>query len=162
MNEAFLDLSKALSSFNQDDDLEEINITQYDPNSSPVMLVAFQHSESSDLNELRLTAENYVRNELIRLEGIADVEVDGAEELEVLVETNDYLLNSFNLDVSTLVSKIESYNRNISGGSIVEMGKRYIVRGISELEAGSGPGGDHCEDGMPLPKNPRENGSRCF
>jgi len=134
MNEAFLDLSKALSSFNQDSDLEEINITQYDPNATPVMLVAFQHTESSDLNELRLTAENYVKNELIRLEGIADVEVDGAEELEVLVETNDYLLNSFNLDISTLTSKIENYNRNISGGSIVEMGKRYIVRGISELK----------------------------
>lgn len=134
MNEAFLDLSKALSSYNQDSELEEINITQYDPNARPVMLVAFQHSESTDLNELRKTAENYVKNELIRLEGIADVEVDGAEELEVLVETNDYLLNSYNLDISTLTSKIESYNRNISGGSIVEMGKRYIVRGISELE----------------------------
>lgn len=134
MNEAFLDLSKALSSFNQDDDLEEINITQYDPNATPVMLVAFHHSESNDLNELRLTAENYVKNELIRLEGIADVEVDGTEELEVLVESNDYLLNSFNLDISTIISKIESYNQNISGGSIVEMGKRYIVRGISELE----------------------------
>ncbi|RLD91912.1 MAG: AcrB/AcrD/AcrF family protein [Bacteroidetes bacterium] len=134
MNEAFLDLSKALSSFNQDSDLEEINITQYDPNATPVMLVAFQHIESSDLNELRKTAENYVKNELIRLEGIADVEVDGAEELEVLVETNDYLLSSFNLSISTLTSKIESYNRSISGGSIVEMGKRYIVRGISELK----------------------------
>ncbi len=134
MNEAFLDLSKALSTYNQDSELEEINITQYDPNSRPVMLVAFQHSETSDLNELRQTAENYVKNELIRLEGIADVVVDGAEELEVLVETNDYLLNSYNLDISTLTSKIENYNRNISGGSIVEMGKRYIVRGISELE----------------------------
>ncbi|MCK5067434.1 MAG: efflux RND transporter permease subunit [Bacteroidales bacterium] len=134
MNEAFLDLSKALSSFNQEDDLEEINITQYDPNSTPVILVAFRHSESSDLNELRLTAENYVRNELIRLEGIADVEVDGVEELEVLVETNDYLLNSFNLDISTIVNSINNYNQDVSGGSIVEMGKRYIVRGISELE----------------------------
>lgn len=134
MNEAFLDLSKALSAFNQDDDLEEINITQYDPNSKPVMLVAFHHSESNDLNELRKTAENYVRNELIRLEGIADVEVDGVEELEVLVETNDYLLSSFNLDISTVTAKIQSYNQNISGGSIVELGKRYIVRGISELE----------------------------
>jgi HAE1 family hydrophobic/amphiphilic exporter-1 len=134
MNEAFLDLSKALSAFNQEDDLEEVNITQYDPNSAPVMLVAFRHTETSDLNELRKTAENYVRNELIRLEGIADVEVDGAEELEVLVETNDYLLNSFNLDISTLTARINSYNQDVSGGSIVEMGKRYIVRGISELE----------------------------
>ncbi len=134
MNEAFLDLSKALSSFNQDDELEEINITQYDPNSTPVMLVAFQHTETDDLNELRKTAENYVKNELIRLEGIADVEVDGAEEIEVLVETNDYLLNSFNLDISTITSRINSYNQSVSGGSIVEMGKRYIVRGLSELE----------------------------
>ncbi len=134
MNEAFLDLSKALSSFNQDDDLEQINITQYDPNATPVMLVALGHTETSDLNELRKTAEDYVRNELIRLEGIADVEVDGAEELEVLVETNDHLLNAYNLDISTLTGKIQSYNQDISGGSIVEMGKRYIVRGISELE----------------------------
>jgi len=134
MNEAFLDLSKALSSFNQNAELEEINITQYDPNSKPVMLVAFQHTGNRDLNELRKTAENYVKNELIRLEGIADVEVDGAEELEVLVETNDYLLKSFNLDISTITSRIQSYNQNISGGSIVEMGKRYIVRGISALE----------------------------
>jgi HAE1 family hydrophobic/amphiphilic exporter-1 len=134
MNEAFLDLSKALSSFNQDDELEEINVTQYDPNSTPVMLVAFQHTETDDLNELRKTAENYVKNELIRLEGIADVEVDGSEEIEVLVETNDYLLNSFNLDISTITSRINSYNRSVSGGSIVEMGKRYIVRGLSELE----------------------------
>ena len=134
MNEAFLDLSKALSSFNQDNELEEINVTQYDPNSTPVMLVAFQHTETDDLNELRKTAENYVKNELIRLEGIADVEVDGSEEIEVLVETNDYLLNSFNLDISTITSRINSYNRSVSGGSIVEMGKRYIVRGLSELE----------------------------
>ena len=134
MNEAFLDLSKALSTFNQDDDLEEINISQYDPNSRPVMLVALQHSETSDLNELRQTAENYVRNELIRLEGIADVVVDGAEEIEVLVETNETLLRAFDMDISTLTSRINSYNQNISGGSIVEMGKRYIVRGLSELE----------------------------
>jgi HAE1 family hydrophobic/amphiphilic exporter-1 len=134
MNEAFLDLSKALSSFNQEDDLEEINVTQYDPNSDPVMLVAFQHSETADLNELRRTAENYVRNELIRLEGIAEVEVDGAEEIEVLVETSETQLEAYQLDINTISSRINSYNQDVSGGSIVEMGKRYIVRGLSELE----------------------------
>ncbi len=133
MNEAFLDLSKALSNFNQEDELEEIQITQYDPNSTPVMLVALGHRETSDLNELRSTAENYVCNELIRLEGIADVEVDGAEELEVLVETSDLLLNSYGLDLSAISARIASYNQDVSGGSIVEMGKRYIVRGLSEL-----------------------------
>jgi len=134
MNEAFLDLSKALAVFNQDEELDEMNITQFDPNADPVMLVAFRHREHSNLDELRSVAENYVRNELIRLEGIADVSVDGAGEMEVLIETSDYLLESYNIDLSTITARINSYNQNISGGSIVEMGRRYIVRGLSELE----------------------------
>lgn len=134
MNEAFLDLSKALSVFNRDEELDEISITQNDPNADPVMLVAFQHSETNDLNELRRVAENYVRNELIRLEGIADVDVDGAEDLEILIETNEYLLESYNVDLSLISQRIAAYNQNVSGGSIVEMGKRYIVRGLSELD----------------------------
>jgi len=134
MNEAFLDLSKALTSLNQDSEIDELNITQFDPNADPVMLVAMRHTENTNLNELRSTAENYVRNELIRLEGVADVQVDGAEEYEVLIETNEYLLESYGVDLSTISSRINSYNQNISGGSIVEMGRRYIVRGLSELE----------------------------
>jgi HAE1 family hydrophobic/amphiphilic exporter-1 len=134
MDEAFLDLSKALSVMGQEEDLEEINITQHDPNADPVMLVAFRHSEMNDLNELRKVAENYVRNELIRLEGIADVDIDGVEEVEVLIETSDYLMKSYGVDLSTISSRIESFNQNVSGGSIVEMGRRYIVRGLSELE----------------------------
>jgi len=134
MDEAFLDLSKALSGFSQDGELDEINITQHDPNADPVMLVAFQHTETDDLNELRKVAENYVKNELIRLEGIADVDIDGAEEIEVLVETSDYLLKSYNVDLSTISTRIQSFNQDVSGGSIVEMGRRYVVRGLSELE----------------------------
>ncbi len=134
MDEAFLDLSKALSSLAQNSDLDELNITQHDPNADPVMLVAFSHTETDDLNELRKAAENYVRNELIRLEGIADIEIDGAEELEVLVETSDYLLRSYDVELSTISARIENFNQNVSGGSIVEMGRRYIVRGLSELE----------------------------
>jgi len=134
MNEAFLDLSKALASFNQDADLDEINISQHDPNSEPVMLVAFQHKENTDLNEQRKVAENYVKNELIRLEGIADVAVDGAEAIEVLIETNEYLLKSYNVDLATVSSRIEAFNQNVSGGSIIESGRRYIIRGLSELE----------------------------
>lgn len=134
MDEAFLDISKALSSFNQDGELDEINISQHDPNAKPVMLVALRHSETDDLNELRKVAEHYVRNELIRLEGIAEVEVDGAIDFEVLLETSDYLLKSYGVDINTITAKIQSFNQNVSGGSIVEMGRRYVVRGLSELE----------------------------
>src|SRR5690606_55569 len=53
MNEAFLDLQKALTMYGSNEEIESLNITQHDPNSSPVMIVAMRHSEISDLNELR-------------------------------------------------------------------------------------------------------------
>lgn len=134
MDEAYLELQKALSGFNQLDGLESINITQHDPNATPVLTIAMQHNEIKDLNELRKVAENYIRNELIRIEGIADVELSGQELYEVNIETDDARLEAFNITMAEIANKIKSYNQNVSGGSVVEMGRRYVVKGISELQ----------------------------
>ncbi|MBN2813036.1 MAG: efflux RND transporter permease subunit [Bacteroidales bacterium] len=133
MDDAFLDLQKALTSFGQQDEIQEFVITRHDPNASPVMIVAMAHPEISDMNELRKTGEDYIRNELIRLEGVADVELTGAEEKEILVETDPYRLEAYGLTTDQLVQQIMSMNRNVSGGSILEMGKRYIIKGTSLL-----------------------------
>lgn len=133
MDEAFLDLQKAASTFAQNQTLDEINITQHDPNTAPVMVVGLSHESITDMNELRKVAENYIRNELIRLEGVADVEVSGAEENEVLIETNEYLLDAFGLTLDELNTRIQSFNQSISGGSITEMGLKYVVKGVSLL-----------------------------
>lgn len=133
MDDAFLDLQKAINSFAQNKDLDEINITQHDPNTSPVLLLGLSHSTIGDMNELRKVAKNYIRNELIRIEGIAEVEVDGSEEQEVVIETNQYLLDAFGLTLDALSTRIQSFNESISGGSIEEMGLRYVVKGVSHL-----------------------------
>src|SRR5512133_2280703 len=38
MDEAFLDLQKSLNTLTQNSDIEELKITQHDPNTSPVMI----------------------------------------------------------------------------------------------------------------------------
>ena len=134
MDGAFLDLQKALNVYSQNSDIEEFVITQHDPNASPVMIIAMVHPEITDMNELRRTGENYIRNELIRLEGVADVVLTGAEEKEIVVQTDPYRLNAYGLTTDNLVQQIMSMNRNVSGGSIVEMGKRYIIKGTSLLD----------------------------
>lgn len=133
MDEAFLDLQKAASTFAQNRDLDEINITQHDPNTTPVMVVALSHESITDMNELRKVAENYIRNELVRLEGVAEVEVSGAEENEVLIETDQYMLDAFGLTLDELNTRIQNFNQSISGGSITEMGMKYVVKGVSLL-----------------------------
>ena len=94
MDEAFLDLQKAMSAYAQNTDMDAISITQYDPNSTPIMVVALDNENLLNLDEVRKVAENYIRNELIRIEGIADVTLAGEEVAEVLVETDPYLLEA--------------------------------------------------------------------
>ncbi|HUX56035.1 MAG TPA: efflux RND transporter permease subunit [Bacteroidales bacterium] len=134
MDEAFLDLQKELNSFSQNSDLDEFTISQYDPNAAPVMIVGLKNESITNMDELRKVAENYIRNELVRIEGIADVKLTGVEESEVVIETNKYVLESFNITSDAIAAQINNYNRNVSGGSIVDMGLKYTVKGVSVLE----------------------------
>lgn len=134
MDEAFLDLQKELNSFSQNSDLEDFTISQYDPNAAPVMIVGLKNDRITNMDELRKVAENYIRNELVRIEGVADVRLIGKEESEVVIETNKYILESFGLTSDGIAAQISNYNKNVSGGSIVDMGLKYVVKGVSVLE----------------------------
>ena len=118
MDEAFLDLQKALNSLTQNAEIDDLRITQHDPNTAPVMLIAISHSEISDMNEIRKVAENYIRNELVRLEGVAEVELSGQEESEIVILTDQYRLESQGLTLDEISSRIQNFNRNVSGGRI--------------------------------------------
>jgi len=134
MDEAFLDLQKALNTLTQNSEIDDLTITQHDPNTTPVMIIGLNHSEIDDMNEIRKVAENYVRNELVRLEGVAEVELAGQEESEVIIETDIYRLESQNLSMEDVTTRIQNFNRNVSGGQISEMGMQYIVKGVSMLQ----------------------------
>ena len=119
MDAAFLDLQRSMSQIAQDEEITSLNVSRYDANATPVMIISMSHKEIKDMNELRKIAENYMRSELVRLEGVADIQLNGQENAFVEVKTDSYMLEAFNLTAETIASKIESMNRNVSGGTIV-------------------------------------------
>lgn len=133
MDEAFLDLQKSLNDLTQNSEIDDLKITQHDPNTSPVMIIGLTHNEITDMNEIRKVAESYIRNELVRLEGVAEVELSGQEESEVIIETDLYRLEAQNLSLDEVSTRIQNFNRNVSGGRISELGMQYIVKGVSML-----------------------------
>ena len=44
------------------------------------------------------------------------------------------LLEAFGLTTDNIVQQIQGMNRNVSGGSIVEMGKKYIIKGTGLIQ----------------------------
>ena len=134
MDEAFLDLQKSLSSFSLNDEIDEFVISQFDPNAEPVMILGVYNPASNDTEALRRVAENNFRNEFIKLPGIAEVRLSGEQEKELVLETDPDLLASFGLTVNDLVSKIQNYNRSVSGGFIEELGRKYVIKGLGIIE----------------------------
>jgi len=135
MDEVYLELQKAVTDFSQGKDLEEISVSQLDPNAQPVVTAVLWHEDLDDLDRLRQTAENNIRNDLVRLPGVAAVELVGERKREIEIRTDSYTLEAFGLTLDQVASDIQSSNQSISGGSIIEMGLRYTIRGVGELES---------------------------
>ncbi|MBQ8192200.1 MAG: efflux RND transporter permease subunit [Bacteroidaceae bacterium] len=133
MDEAFLDLQKAMNSLAQDDAINELKITQNNPNTAPIMLVGMSHQSITDMASLRKVADSYVRNELVRVEGVADVILSGDEANRLIIDTDPYKLEAYGLNAGTLSSQIQEENQRISGGRVTEMGTGYIVSGVNML-----------------------------
>ncbi len=134
MDEAFLDLQKSLSAFSLNDEIDEFVISQFDPNAAPIMILGIYNPVSNDTEALRRIAENNFRNEFIKLPGIAEVRLSGEQDKEVVLETDPDLLASFGLTVNDLVTKIQNYNRSVSGGFIEELGRKYVIKGLGIIE----------------------------
>lgn len=134
MDAAFLDLQRSMSQIAQNEEITSLNVSRYDANATPVMVISMSHKEIKDMNELRKIAENYMRSEFVRLDGVADLQLNGQEEAYVEIKTNAYMLEAFHLTAETVAAKIESMNRNVSGGIIVHNDIQYTIKGVNLIE----------------------------
>jgi len=133
MDEAFLDLQRAMASFATNRNITSLNITQHDPNTAPVMLIAMSHRNITDMAELRKVAESYIRNELVRLEGVAEVELSGQEKTILTIKTDPFKLKAFGLTMDEIGTRIESNNQSISAGRVSEFGLQYLVKSTTQF-----------------------------
>ena len=135
MDEAFLDLQKAMNTIAQDEKLTKLEITQNNPNTDPIVLVGMSHDNITNMAELRKIADSYIRNELIRVEGVADVTLTGGEVSNLVIKTDPYKLAAYNLTIDAISRQIEEENQRLAGGRVVEMGEQYIVSGVNILKS---------------------------
>ena len=133
MDEAYLDLEKAMSSFAQDDRVTDLRISQKDPTTAPIMILGFSNPDITDMAELRKVADSYVCNELMRVEGIADVSLAGDEFTNLVIEADPYKLEAFNITIDNISSRIQESNQRVTGGRITEQGAQYLVTGSNTL-----------------------------
>ncbi len=96
--------------------------------SDAIPVVFFTLTTAGSYEELSHLARNLVKSRLLRLDGVADVQVFGKPEQEILIEFDQSRLRSQNLSLYQLVAALQRSNLNFSIGEMIDGRRKYFVR----------------------------------
>lgn len=138
MDFALLEVQKNIGYLQADREVDRLSIRRFDPQAAPVLRVGMFPADGggeggADLDELRRLAEDYVRPALERLRGVAAVRISGGREREVIVETDEFQLDAFDITVDDVAARIEQANLDTSGGTLEEEGRIYVIKGVGRF-----------------------------
>jgi HAE1 family hydrophobic/amphiphilic exporter-1 len=111
---------------------ENPNIIPLDPQSKPIMVLAI--SGEGSLLEFKEFSEEVIKPRLEQVEGIGSAEIAGGVEREIQVEVDPDLLSLYGLTIDQISRRIEYFNSNLQGGTIMKGRFRYALRVVGEFE----------------------------
>ncbi|MDN5331503.1 MAG: hydrophobic/amphiphilic exporter (mainly bacteria), family [Tepidanaerobacteraceae bacterium] len=106
-------------------------IYKYDASQIPLMEIAV--AGGSDLEELKKTAEDKIKNRLLQLEGVGMVQVFGGTTKEIHVVVDPEKLVKYGTSMNSIAQALQLENLNLPGGSISYGKREYLVRINSEF-----------------------------
>ncbi len=114
------------------DDIEQVVVSKVEPR-LPVISVAL-YGDVSDA-ELK-TAARDLRDDLLALPGISDVEITGTRDDEISVDVMPDRLREYNVTFDEVAESIRSTNLDVSGGQLRGDRERVAVRTLGEESHG--------------------------
>ncbi|MFN8509325.1 MAG: efflux RND transporter permease subunit [Deinococcaceae bacterium] len=100
-------------------------IAKFDPASQPILSVALS-APGKDLTELSDYADQALKPLMQRVEGVADVQVQGAPERQIQVLLNPSQLRNYNLSPAAVNNAIQGSSFALSAGNLNIGGKRNL------------------------------------
>lgn len=114
------------------DDLQNIRIRRFSMNDRPV--INFSITMQGDLETLNYWSENFITQELERIEGVANVDIRGLRNKVLTIFLKPEVFYSSSIRINDLISTIRNNNINISAGYVEDENLRYVTRIPGELK----------------------------
>ncbi len=108
------------------EDVERIFVRKWTDDDEPILWIAFVEKEP--VNDPYLLVEQQVQKPLTRIDGVANVEIWGADEKEVLIRINQDLVKTYKINLYEIIQQLRSDNFAISSGFVTEGGHKIYVR----------------------------------
>ncbi len=110
-------------------DAEDPIVRRFNPTQAPIMLLAIaDNTGDTPPDVLRAQVEEFVQTPLLRIDGVAGIDVEGGDVREVRVEVNKDAMEARRVTSDEIVRALQSRNVNIPGGTVVEQDTQLLVR----------------------------------
>jgi HAE1 family hydrophobic/amphiphilic exporter-1 len=114
------------------DDIENIRIRRFSMNDRPV--INFSVTMPGDLDNLYFWSENYITQQMERIEGVANVDIRGIRNKVLTIFLKPEVFYSSSIRINDLTNTIRNNNVNISAGYVEDGPMRYAARVPGELK----------------------------
>ncbi|MFC2140517.1 efflux RND transporter permease subunit, partial [Candidatus Auribacterota bacterium] len=114
--------------------IEKPVIARYDENDAPVVIMALS-SQKYNVEEMRKMVDSFIKEKLLKANGVANINVGGGKEQKILVEMNQERIQAYKLPVKTITSKIGISNLNLLSGEMDQETDKYAIRAMGEFNS---------------------------
>ena len=131
MDIASLEVREKLDVLQLPDGASKPVILKFDPSLDPIMRIGVYGEQ--DLVKLRILAEDKLKRDMERLEGVAAVEVSGGLEEEIQIMLDTGRMTSFGISIQEVSSRLQTENIDLAGGKLEDGDTEYLVRTLSRF-----------------------------
>ena len=106
-------------------------IARFEQSDAPIIIISLS-SEKHSPEQLREVAEEQIKEKLMRVSGVANIEIGGGRERKLLIEIDNSKLLAYSLPILEVVQKINLSNISISAGEINSNNSNHVIRATGE------------------------------
>ncbi|MCX5692893.1 MAG: efflux RND transporter permease subunit [Candidatus Omnitrophica bacterium] len=115
-------------------EIEKPILAQYKESDTPVMILAIT-SKAHTVETLRRVVDEQIKERILRVEGVANVDVYGGRERKILVEIDQARLQAHHVPIDYVVSSLGSNNFSLLLGDLPRGKNKYLIRALGTFES---------------------------
>ena len=115
------------------DDVERLYIRKWSNDDDAIMWIAI--IPDKPIEDPYYFAENLIKKPLERIDGVANVEIWGADEKSIQIYIKQDAVKSFKINLYEVINTLRSDNFAISSGNVRDGGRKIFVRSIGKFRS---------------------------
>jgi len=113
------------------EDIERLFLRKWNNDDEPIMWIALVETEPHD--DPYLLVEQHIQKPLERVDGLAKVDISGADEKSVLIYINQDMVKSYKVDLYQVIQQLRRDNFSIASGHVSEGDRKIYVRSFGKF-----------------------------